>query len=267
MACNDDDYPYYPVTQQLQQALYALYPAAEDVEWASHRGYLVADFELQQEQAAPTECEAWFTPTAVWLMTEREIGYTALPEAVRTAFESSAYGANIITEVEMLEREDAASIYIITVDEPSEQMLTNIFYTEGGVLIKVRPEYIYDNYSEFLPTAVPSRIANYIKTNYPSATMLSVERQKGATEVDILDGEVVRSLFFDAMNRWGLTRTELQQEALPGVVVLAIDNLFREYRIEDAALIESPSAEYYLIDIESSAGQSTLRISTTGVVL
>ena len=43
IACSDNDEVYYPVTQQIQQALYDLYPEAQDVEWGSTVGYLVAE--------------------------------------------------------------------------------------------------------------------------------------------------------------------------------------------------------------------------------
>ena len=266
LACSDNDEVYYPVTQQLQQALYDLYPEAQDVEWGSTVGYLVADFVLPATDLLYAEAEAWFTPSAVWQMTSRDITYSSLPEAVTRAFELSAYGAATVEDVERIDRLDAMTIYVITIDR-TRQPDISVFYTAEGVLIEELQEDGYDDFRRYLPSTLPTQIAAYITRNYPTATVLALERRKGATEVDVLDGRQVRQIYFDAMNRWGLTRTELQQSELPALITLAIDNLYREYTIDDAALIDSPDGEYYLIEVESSAGQSTLRISTEGEVL
>ena len=266
IACSDNDEVYYPVTQQIQQALYDLYPEAQDVEWGSTVGYLVADFVLPATDLLYAEAEAWFTPSAVWQMTSRDVTYSSLPEAVTQAFELSAYGAATVEDVVRIDRLDAMTIYTITVDRTRLPDIS-LFYTAEGVLIEELPDDGYDDFRRYLPTTLPTQIATYISRNYPTATVLSLQRRKGATEVDVLDGDQVRQIYFDAMNRWGLTRTELQQSELPQLITLAIDNLYLEYTIDDAALIDSPNGEYYLIEVDSSAGQSTLRISTQGEVL
>lgn len=266
VGCGDDDDVIYPVTQQVQQALYAMYPEAEGVEWASVGRYLVADFDVPSEGSLPVEYEAWFTPGGVWQMSVSDVAFTALPEAVRQSFLQSQYGAWIVEDVDRIERLDLETVYVIEADNNAQNNDVSIYYTSAGVLIKsVADDDGY--YGDLLPTTPTDDVMAYINRQYPSASILAVDYRRGATEVTVLDGEYARELYFDAMDRWLLTRTNLKQSALPSAVVLALDGLFVSYFIDTAALVQNSSSEYYFVQIESSAGDSQLRISSTGEVL
>ena len=77
---NDDD--NLRVSPELQKAFLDKYPAATRVEWETKAGYYVADFYDNASEAS-----AWFTPAGVWCMTETDVLYVGLPEAVKAAFE------------------------------------------------------------------------------------------------------------------------------------------------------------------------------------
>lgn len=266
VGCGDNDDVIYPVTQQVQQALYAMYPEVEAVEWASVGRYLVADFDVPSEGSLPVEYEAWFTPGGVWQMSVSDVAFTALPEAVRQSFQQSQYGAWIVEDVDRIERLDLETVYVIEADNNAQNNDVSIYYTSAGVLIKsVADDDGY--YGDLLPTTPTDDVMAYINRQYPSASILAVDYRRGATEVTVLDGEYARELYFDAMDRWLLTRTNLKQSALPSAVVLALDGLFVSYFIDTAALVQNSSSEYYFVQIESSAGDSQLRISSTGEVL
>lgn len=266
VGCGDDDDVIYPVTQQVQQALYAMYPEAEGVEWVSVGRYLVADFDVPSEGSLPVEYEAWFTPGGVWQMSVSDVAFATLPEAVRQSFQQSQYGAWIVEDVDRIERLDLETVYVIEADNNAQNDDVSIYYTSAGVLIKtVADDDGY--YGDLLPTTPTDDVMAYINRQYPSASILMVDYRRGATEVTILDGEYARELYFDAMDRWLLTRTNLKQSALPSAVVLALDGLFVSYFIDTAALVQNSTSEYYFVQIESSAGDSQLRISSTGEVL
>lgn len=269
VGCDDDDSDViYPITQQLQQALFAMYPEAQNVEWENRRGYLVADFDLVSEESVPIDYEAWFTPGAVWQMSVSDVAYADLPEAVKQSYQQSQYGAWVVEDVDRVERQDLETIYVIESDNNSQSDDVAIYYTSTGALLRVEQGDAIDyDYSDLLPSTPSDGVMAFISRNYPSASILAVDYRRGASEVDILDGDYVRELYFDALNRWVLTRTELQPSDLPSPVLLALDGLFRSYMIDDAALVQNSASEYYFVQIESEAGQSELRISATGEVL
>ena len=84
----------YKAPASMRNAFYEKYPQAVDVEWEKKHGYAVAEFTLPGEG----ECEAWYTKGGVWVMTKYDIKYSDLPQAVRTAFETS-YGAQTPADI------------------------------------------------------------------------------------------------------------------------------------------------------------------------
>ena len=55
------------------------------MKWETKSGYYVADF------YDGYEASAWFTQDGKWQMTETDIPYNALPQAVKMSFENSEY--------------------------------------------------------------------------------------------------------------------------------------------------------------------------------
>ena len=82
-SCDNNDDESIAVPVELQSTFSAKYPNATNVEWENKYGYYVADF------YDGYEASAWFTQDGKWQMTETDIPYNALPQAVKTSFESS----------------------------------------------------------------------------------------------------------------------------------------------------------------------------------
>ena len=55
------------------------YPQSDKVEWEQKQGYYVAEF-----REDGIEHEAWFDGTGKWVMTESNLRYSSLPQAIRT---------------------------------------------------------------------------------------------------------------------------------------------------------------------------------------
>ncbi len=75
-SCDDDD-DNLKVPEKLQSAFSQKYPEASP-KWKTRSNYYIADFRDRNYDS-----EAWFTSGAVWLMTETDLPYAALPEAVK----------------------------------------------------------------------------------------------------------------------------------------------------------------------------------------
>ena len=88
------------------------------------------------------------------------------------------------------------------------------------------------------------------------------------TEVDILDGKVKRELLFKADGSWVQTKTDVHTSELPSAVVAAIKaSPYATYEIDDAEFIQTPSEEWYLVELEQGKLEVDLRITEDGIIL
>lgn len=124
---NDDD--LNTVSPALQKALAEKYPGATRIEWEVEAGYYVADF-LDNN----SETSAWFAADGTWHMTETDILYNALPEAVKTSFQQGEYSTWRIDDVDKIERPDAETVYILEVEKGNQELYLR--YSPAGVIQK-----------------------------------------------------------------------------------------------------------------------------------
>ncbi len=268
-SCENDD-GQTRVSDRAQEALFAKYPDATNITWRSKGGYVIANFNLPASQAStPEHNVAWFDNAGSWYMTETEIPYSALPEAVRTAFEASEYATWRIDDVDRLDREGAETIYVLEVEGRIDGVETeyDLYYSPDGVLVKTSVDTDSD-YGDYIPSPVSGTIEAYIQTNYPGARILDIERERGLTEVEILDGRVHRELYFDGNGNWCYTQTEVRSSEVPKVVMQALaDSAYASYRIDDIDhFTTAEGEEYYLFELESGNREVNLRIEADGSI-
>ena len=238
------------------------YPAAKDVEWETRNDYLIVDFKQDK-----VEKEAWFDNSGTCYMTETDIPFAQLPDAVKTAFQQGEYSTWKVDDVDMIERRDVETVYVIETEQGNSEV--DLYYSPDGILVKtVLDAGGNDGYEDFIPSQPSSSVDAYVKEHYPSARILDIDREKGVTEVEILDGTVCRELLFDDGGAWMQTKTELRITALPDAVMAAIKaSQYATYRIDDADFIETLTGEWYLVELESGKQEVKLRIDATGKIL
>lgn len=143
VGCDDD----YNAPEATRSEFQTQYPDATHVEWERRRGYVIAEFSMP---GVSDDCEAWYTKSGKWIMTEYDIRYSDLPEAVQTAFET-AYGKQTpIDDVSRVERNNGSTHYILEVEVVVNGYLTELFldYAPDGTLNRTEVEienydYIY----------------------------------------------------------------------------------------------------------------------------
>ena len=224
-SCDNDDNEPVPgyVSAETKAAFDEKYPAAKDVEWETRNDYLIVDFKQDK-----VEKEAWFDNSGTWYMTETDIPFAQLPDAVKTAFQQGEYSTWKVDDVDMIERRDVETVYVIETEQGNSEV--DLYYSPDGIL--------------------------------------DIDREKGVTEVEILDGTVCRELLFDDGGAWMQTKTELRITALPDAVMAAIKaSQYATYRIDDADFIETLTGEWYLVELESGKQEVKLRIDATGKIL
>lgn len=263
-SCSDDDDNPNPGNVAVENAFNAKYPNAGGISWEKKGTYHVADFWLEG-----LEREAWFDETGEWYLTETDIRFEQLPEAIQTAFKNSEYKDWKVDDVDKLERKDMATVYVIEVEKGNQEY--DLYYAEDGTLIKAVLDEDNNNGNEhYLPTSLPENATNFITNNHPNAKIVEVEKEGNGKyfEVDIVEGTAHRELLFTTAGEWVYTKTEDIKEAdVPQSVLTALANSeYASYRKDDIDHYNTPAGEYYLFELESGATEVEVKVTLDGVV-
>lgn len=256
--CDDDD--NIRVDPAVEEAFLVRYPEAVRVEWESKYGFYVADFWHQGK-----ETEVWYSRSADWMMTETDVVYADLPEAVKEAFSSGDYKDWRVDDIDMLERKDLEVVYVIEVEKDRAEY--DLYYAAEGALIKAVP----DNGNvpgEYLPGELSATIRTFIEEKFPGAGICDIDIEHGQVEVDIMDGKTPREMLFKTSGEWIHTQTELRRLSdLPEIVSKAFnESEYASWHVDDIDFYQTPTGDYYLLEVESGNREVHLKITPEGVV-
>ena len=148
--CDDDD-DSVKVPAAVQDTFGRMFPGAGHVEWAGKQGYLVAEF-----REGGTDMQAWFDAAGKWYMTEEDVPYALLPQAVRTAFESGEYAAWHVDDADKLTREGLETVYVLEVEQRDAEY--ELVYSEDGVLLRAVPADVEPQNAEDLLVEIADRL-------------------------------------------------------------------------------------------------------------
>ncbi len=261
-----------PVSDKAKMALENMYPEATNITWSQKGEYAVANFSLPASRVKDdNNLTAWFDNGGRWYMTETDILFSELPEAVQADFNASEYNSNSwqLEEVDKLEREGVETIFVIEVEkkENGVEQEVDLYYSSDGVLVKkvVDADKDYD-YEDYIPSKPIEAIDEYIRVNYPNARIVEIDNEKGMTEVEIIDGRTPRELLFDG-TVWVYTKTEVRKADLPATIVQALEaSPYATYRIDDIDYYQTPDKEFYRFDLESAQGDVKIDIALDGTL-
>lgn len=262
-SCDEnDDNGLGNVSEATRAAFVIKYPSAQQVEWEVRNSYRVADF-----KQGGKDISAWFDNAGDWYMTETDIPFDLLPDAVKSAFRQSEYQSWEIDDVDMIERKEMETVYVVEIEQGQDEM--DLYYSHDGILIKsVTDTDSDDDYEGFIPSQPSGIIEEYINKTYPNSRIVDIDIENGTTEVEILDGNVYRELSFNIEGTWMQTKTELHSSQLPVAVLESIKNSqYATYVIDDVDFIQTSSGEWYLVELESGKNEVKIRIDATGVIL
>ena len=269
-SCDKDDDGHI-ANQQVKNALKTRYPSADHISWEMKNGYIVADFKApapQNPSGKDVEYSAWFDRNGTWYMTETDIPFALLPDAIKATFQQSEYARWIIDDVDMIEREKLETVYVIEVEgfDAGRETEVGLYYSTDGILIKKLIDIDNDyDYGDFIPPTLSGNIEYYIDTHYPGARILEIDKENGTTEIEIIDGTVCRDLLFDRTDNWIQTKTETAYRDIPAIIQQAIANsIYASYRIDDIYHIETSTAEYFYIEFEDNGREEKVRIDMQG---
>lgn len=271
-ACNNDDGPGNPGNNTPPQAVVeqfnSQFPDAKDVTWeAQASGYYTASFTTPEYPQGSTK--AWYSNEGQWGMTHYEISFQQLPEAIKTAFAESSYGQSgsgwqVDNEVDVLQRNDTETLYVIEVEKKENGTETEVelYYTETGILVKeITDTDPNDDYESYLPQLPEGNIQAWLAASkYKDAKIVDMEREDNGTEVELVyEGRKVE-IFFDSSQQWVYTKTEYgrKEQGLIPANILAAVQASQEWqngynRIDDIDFYETQQAgNYYCFELEGA---------------
>lgn len=254
-SCDDDNDNYTP-GEEIVNVLYEKYPNAQRVDWELQRDHYVADFRDNN-----IEKEAWFNTKGEWVMTESDIPFEDLPQAIQTAFGESEYKDWRVDDVDMLERVEMETMYVIEVEKGKQEF--DLFYAEDGILIKA----IEDLDNNYQPNTVPEVLKNFINNKYPQATIVDIEIEKGITEIDILHENKAKELHFNSANEWLYTTWEVKEREIQEIA----DNVKAAnpgFHVDDIDYKESAdNSKVYIFELEQGNHEKYVTVDMEGNIV
>lgn len=234
------------------------FPNAKNVEWETKTDYKVAEF-----KDGSYEAEAWFDPSGKWMMTETDIPYNLLPQAIRTNFESSEYASWKKEDIDKVEQANTATLYIIEIEKGESE--TDLYYLEDGTLIKVVADKDNEGYQ---PTILPDAIQSFLTKQYPGFTLLDFDQEPQGVEADILDKGIHKEVKFNTHYEWLYTEWDIRINEVPEVVVSALKaSQYGQYKIDDIDMIEQSAGIFYVFELEQGEKEVMITFDKDGMMM
>lgn len=273
--CSDDEDGRPPVTNpvsaEVQASFAEQFPGARDVEWEVRGTYAVADFSYADSLSGGwVSSTAWYNQTdGTWLMSEYDLRFERLPEAVKTAFQQSEYAGWHVDDVDLIRRDGVTLLYVVEVEQGGQEM--DLYYAEDGVLVKALADTDgRHDYSDLIPATPTGSVQEFIQSRYPGARIVEIDADDGLTEVELIDADhVLREAVFNRSGEWLYTQTEVRRADLPATVTDAWNAseyaAANGYRLDDIDYYETASdGNYYRLELESRYGDVKLKVTPDG---
>ena len=269
---DDDDLPSSQVPEAIRNAFDSSFSNTANLSWetktVSKGQYYKAEFNNKSDNGYKTE--AWYTADGTWYMTETEMPYNAIPQAVKTSFESSEYASwKRDNEVDRIERNAVKEIiYIIEVESP-QYVDMDLHYSADGILVKaVNDDGDGDNESLLpdTPSEMVTTATEFIQKNYPNARIIEIEAEHGVIEIDIIHDNRSKEVLLGTTYEWISTSWDVY--TLPAKVTGAINaSQYNGYVVDDAEYFETPDGNYYLVELEQGKNEVKIKITEDGEIV
>lgn len=263
-SCDDDDDDFRGnVPSAVQEAFDQKYSGVGRVEWDMEQGgYLVAEFMKDGR-----EHDAWFTAGGEWVMTEIDYGrdLQALPQAVQDGYAVTTYALQnwSVDDIDEIQRPAYDNVYIIEVEQGGRPDYS-LYFDINGTLIREVEEDSGGTHDDMINNSMPLEIQQFINTQYPGATVVDIDIERGGYEIDVRHDGLSKEIIFDSQYNWVMTSTDYTRN-VPADVRSAVEAKYPGKRIDDCDYIETAAGEkYYLVDLDNYA--KDLKVTLDGQI-
>lgn len=208
--------------------------------------------------------ELLFDGTGNWIYTKTEVRRSEVPAAVSSALAASEYKDYYIDDIDHYQSAAEGEYYRFDLESRNGDVKVNI--TPDGTLTVVRPGS--GNSGTGNGSTLDVTAAEFIANKYPGAVVLEKDYDDGFLEVEIWHENSEKEVCFNGAGEWVCTQWDIRYGELPQDVAEAIAaSQWASYYIDDIEFIQSPSGEYYLVELERGEREVTLRIDAQGRIL
>lgn len=240
------------------------FPGAKDVSWSTNGNYAIATFDWETSRSGnDTDHTAWFEiSTAKFMMHEHDVSFSAIPQAVKTAFEESSYSKapwELEDEVDVIKKDsEELIIYVIEVEKKENGVETeaDLYYSEDGVLLKeIIDADSNKDFTDLLPSQPANDIYSWVETQYPGAVIVDIDHEDGCIEVEFIFENMKHDALLTSSNKWIYTKTDYNRNSskLPTEALTYIQTNYPNYHIDDIEYYETASkGDFYSVEIEGN---------------
>ncbi len=124
------------------------------------------------------------------------------------------------------------------------------------------------SFTAFSQTNVPAAVKTAFGKKFPTVKKADWSKEgKTEWEVEFERNEKDMSANFDMQGNWKETETDLEEDAVPSVVMKVLKAKFPGYKVKDAAFTETPKFSAYEIVIKKGESKKEITIDKTGKIL
>lgn len=258
---SDQEQDNFPA-RAVETAFWTKYPNASNVKWEREGVFQKADFQSNQE-----DYEAWFNVKGVWLQAEYNSSYTNLPAAVKDLLANSIdyppYTWIPDKSVDVLERKDYLAWYGIDLKNAPKEIT---------VWAEADGNRSYDVTEDFDGGDIPTAISSYLTKKYAQGLVTDVHKLANLSYIaNMLDGEVVKSVYFDRDMGWKYTEWPVLLSDVPQAVKSVFDApAYEGFGVQRVSFQQYPAGEWYHFVIKQTGVESmteTVNIDPEGNIV
>lgn len=297
--CDDQD--GIRVDRQIESAFHDRYPLATRAEWEFRLGYYVADFRQNTAEAEAwftpqgvwhmTETDVRYAdlPSTVrsafeqseyyagWRIDDidmleypdRETVYIIEVEQNRAKYDLYFTPDGVLAKVTTFGTNTPDPNPVITPTPTPDPVVTPTPDPTPDPVVTPPPTPAptptpTPNPGTYRPSTILPAVQAFITEKYPQARIVDIENEHSRIEVDIVDGRTPREVIFTSAGEWIHTQTEVWQSNVPAVVMNTLNASYAGWRIDEIDHYLTPTGEFYLIELESSHREVTVKIDANG---
>ena len=126
---------------------------------------------------------------------------------------------------------------------------------------------MYDEYGEMMIRTQTDNIKEAVAELYPQARIVEMDNDYKTIEVDIIDNEIRRDVYFNLSLNWLRTETDIRHADLPIEAANKIATKYTSWFIDSVKTVDTPRGSYYLVELDRGERDKKIKIDASGNIL
>ena len=126
---------------------------------------------------------------------------------------------------------------------------------------------MYNEYGEMMIRTQTDNIKEAVAELYPQARIVEMDNDYKTIEVDIIDNEIRRDVYFNLSLNWLRTETDIRHADLPIEAANKIATKYTSWFIDSVKTVDTPQGSYYLVELDRGERDKKIKIDASGNIL